>query len=268
MMRIVRILSAMTNYALFGDALMKQSCGGLLPLVVALICLSACQLGPTPAPRGASPSPTAAATADAARCARLAQRGFTPCPPTADHLTLPPTTIRNATNGAISDTTAQQWGKAFQLTEAYYRWALQANARSALTGGGLADASPQAVSNLFGTDLMDLDDAKRAGGSLTYQPPSFPVPQVVSLPATLQDSMRRQGLASSPYGLAVRFTGPTRRGIRTPDGNERVIVTRDAAFQADGLVWGELRSDPDLGEIWYEHGSYGCQDSVRNVCGL
>jgi len=249
---------------------MKQGCGGLLPLVtVALVVLlSACQPAPAPTPGASAHPPTTTPTPDQARCARLAQRGFTPCPPTAAQLKLPPTTIKNATNGAVSDTTAQQWGRAFQLTEAYYRWALQANARDALTKGALSDASTQAVANLFASDLMDLDDAKQAGGTLAYDPPAIPITQLVIVPASLQDAIRRQGLAPAAYGVAVRFTGPTRRSIRMPNGAERTVIVRDATFQADGLVWGELRVDPDLGAIWYEHGSYGCQDSVRSVCAL
>jgi hypothetical protein len=268
-MDIVRFLSAMSNYALFGERLMKHRCGAWLPLLAALALASACQVGPptaqTPTPR---PSASAHAPADPQRCDRLAKRGFTPCPPTPDRMPLPPTTIRNATNGAVSDATAQLWGRAFQLTEAYYRWALQANARGALTSGVLSEASPQAVGNLFGTDLMDLDDAKQAGGVLVYEPPSTPVAQVVPIPPNLQDAMRRQGLTPAAYGLAVRFMGPTRRTIRQPSGSETVVIVRDSAFQADGLVWGVAKSDPDLGSIWYEQGSYGCQGSVRDVCRL
>src|ERR1700730_6551123 len=106
---------------------MRQRCGAMMPLLIVMLGLSACQSGPptSHASPTAHPSVTAG-TPDAQRCARLVKRGFVPCPPPADRLQLPPTTIRNATNGAVSDATAQQWGRAFQLTEAYYRWALQA----------------------------------------------------------------------------------------------------------------------------------------------
>src|SRR5215472_3843191 len=179
---------------------MKQRRGTWMPPLIILLALSACQSGPlsSRASPTSHPSVTAAAP-DPQRCARLAQRGFTPCPPTPDRLTLPPTTIRNATNGAVPDATAQQWGRAFQLTEAYYRWALQANARSALTGGGFADPGPQAVDNLFGSDLMDLDNAKRTNGVLVYDPPSIPVTKVVVVPTNLQDAMHLQGLKPATY---------------------------------------------------------------------
>src|SRR5262252_10436907 len=154
---------------------MRQQRGTWMPLIVVLLGLGACQSGPpsSHASPTAHPSVTAA-TADPQRCTRLARRGFTPCPPTADRLSLPPTTIRNATNGAVPDATAQQWGHAFQLAQAYYYWAMENNARSALTSGVLADSSPQAVANLFGSDLMDLDKAKSAGGTLVYEPPRVP----------------------------------------------------------------------------------------------
>ena len=242
---------------------------GLLVLVVAG--LSACS-GPLPAthasPATRGSAPPSAAVGDPQRCARLARRGFTPCPPTADRFQLPPTTIRNATSGAVPDATAHEWGRAFQLTEAYYRWALQANARSALTSGAFTDPSPQAIDNLFGSDLMELDAAAQAGGALEYEPPPIPITQVVLIPTDLQNAMQRQGLVRSQYGLAVKFTGPTRRAIRLPNGQEKVLVVRDANFVVTGLVWGNLQMDSDLGLIWYEHGIYGCDGSVRVACQL
>src|SRR5215472_11798098 len=137
---------------------MKQRRGTWMPPLIILLALSACQSGPlsSRASPTSHPSVTAAAP-DPQRCARLARRGFTPCPPTADRLSLPPTTIRNATNGAVPDATAQQWGHAFQLTEAYYRWAVGAEQRQALTAGLLGDSS--ASINLFGPDLIDIDEA-------------------------------------------------------------------------------------------------------------
>jgi hypothetical protein len=250
--------------------MMKQRCGGLVPLVVILLGLSACDVGLPAAHGPASPRPSApaAASADPQRCARLAKRGFTPCPPAPDRLPLPPTTIRNATNGAVPDATAQQWGRAFQLTEAYYRWALQNNVRVALTSGVLADPSPQAVANLFGTDLMDLDDAQRAGGTLLYEPLAMPMTQLVAIPADLQQAMRRQGLVPTSYGLAVHFTGPGRRAIRYSDGHETAIVSSGADFSATLLIWGEFRADADMSAIWYERGTYGCDGNVRIACQL
>src|SRR5215467_11956743 len=179
-------------------------------LVVLILGLSACEgasSGHTP-PKAPSSAPSVAVSADPQRCARLAKRGFTPCPPTPDKMPLPPTTIRNATNGAISDATAQQWGRAFQLARAYYYWAIQNGVRSGLTSGGFADPSPEAVGNLFGRDLKDLDTAKEAGGVLVYQPPMITITQVVLIPSDLQDAMRKEGLTPTRYGLAVRFTGP------------------------------------------------------------
>jgi hypothetical protein len=248
---------------------MKQRRGAWMPLLIVMLASSACQSA-MPTSNGSPkthPSVTNG-TADPQRCARLAQRGFTPCPPTADRLQLPPTTIRNATNGAVPDATAQQWGRAFQLAQAYYYWAMENNARSALTSGVLADPSPQAVANLFGTDLMDLDNAKSAGGTLVYEPPNTPITQVVPITAGLQDAMRRQGLTPSQFGLAVRFTGPTRRTIRLANGTETAIISHDATFAVNGLLWGELKADRDLGSIWFQDGNYGCDGSVRDVCQL
>jgi hypothetical protein len=244
--------------------------GRMAPLVALILGLGACQgagLPHTPAP---SHTPTAApsAAADAQRCERLAKRGFTPCPPPANRLVLPPTTIRNATNGAVSDATAQQWGRAFQLAQAYYYWALSNGSRRGLTSGVLSDASPSATGNLFSSDLMDLDNASRKRGILVVQPLRMTTSQLVPIPSTLSDAMQRQGLATSGYGFAVHFVGPNRRAIRLTDGSEEELTSSDATYTADVLIWGEFKADSDLGAIWFEHGNYGCDGNVRNVCHL
>src|SRR5256884_3235457 len=125
---------------------MKLHLGRLSPLFALVLVLSACEgVGLPHTSGGHSPSASSPATDDPQRCVRLAKRGFTPCPPPPAKLALPPTTIRNATGGAVSDATAQQWGRAFQLTEAYYRWAMQVNSRDALTAGAMSDKTPEAV---------------------------------------------------------------------------------------------------------------------------
>jgi hypothetical protein len=236
-------------------------------LIALLLAATACSVGtpqthnsPTPT-HSASPSPTA----DAARCARLAKRGFTPCPPLASQLKLPATTIKNATNGAVDDATVQKWGRAFQLGQAYYYWVMDQNARDALTSGVLTD--PSATDNLFGADLRDLDAAKQKDGALVSRQFAMPVTEVVIVPSSLQDEMRTHGLTPKPYGLAVRFQGPATHAVRFQDGHEEVLGTSGADVIVDGLVWGELRSDPDLGDNWYEFGVYSCKD-IKSVCQL
>ena len=238
-----------------------------LAFVALLLALTACSVGTpqahtTPKP---SASGTPRPTVDAARCARLAQRGFTPCPPLPSQLKLPPTTIKNATNGAIDDATAQRWGRAYQLAQAYYYWALDQNARDAITSGVFADVS--ATGNLFGSDLTDLDKARQVGGVLVTTEFTMTTTQAVVIPETLRTAMERQGLAYKPYGLAVRFKGPASDSIRYPDGHLETLGSVGPDFVADLVAWGELKPDPDLGEIWYEYGHYGCED-IRSVCQL
>jgi len=180
-------------------------------------------------------------------------------------LKLPPTTIKNATDGAVDDATVQKWGKAFQLAQAYYYWAMQQNARDDLTSGVLAD--PRAVGNLFGTDLQQLDQARQEGGMLVAVPYRMPITQAVVTPSDLQQRMQAQGLTPQPFALAVHFQGPASRSIHFPDGHEASLGSVGPDDVADTLIWGELRSDPDLEQIWYEFGYYGCEE-IRNVCRL
>jgi hypothetical protein len=232
-------------------------------LAVLLLVCAACQAGTPQAHSTPKPSASASATPDAQRCARLAKRGFTPCPPLASQLKLPPTTIKNATNGAVDDATVQKWGRAYQLAQAYYYWAMDANARSALTSDVLAD--PTATDSLFGADLEQLDQAKQEGGTLVVQFLKMPLTQVVVIPVDVQDAMRRQGHIVRPDGIVNQFVGPGKRAIRYPDGHEKALPANEADFTTHTLIWGELKSDPDLGDIWCEYGVYGC-DEIKKAC--
>jgi hypothetical protein len=237
----------------------------LLVLWILMLACAGCQTGAPQAHSTPKPSAAPSATPDAARCARLAKRGFTPCPPLASQLKLPPTTIKNATNGAVDDATVRRWVQAFQLGQAYYYWVMDQNARDALTSGVLAD--PNAAGNLFGPDLRDLDKAKQNGGALVSKQFAMPITQAVVIPNELQASIRNQNLTPKPFGLATRFQGPASHSIRYTDGHEEILGSVGSDFVADTVGWGELRSDPDLGDIWYEYGYYGCEE-IRTVCQL
>src|SRR4051812_42977528 len=94
---------------------MRLERGAIVLLATLFLGFSACQGGPPKphTPTAGSPSASVSNAADTARCQRLARRGFTPCPPPADKLQLPPTKVRNGTNGTVPDPTAEQWGRAF-----------------------------------------------------------------------------------------------------------------------------------------------------------
>jgi hypothetical protein len=180
-------------------------------------------------------------------------------------LKLPATTIKNATNGAVDDATVQRWAHAFQLGQAYYYWVIAQNARDVLTSGFFGDQA--ATDNLFGTDLRDLDQAKQKGGVLVAKEYSIPITQAVVIPPQLQEVIRAHGFTPKPYGLATRFQGPASHTIRFPDGHEETQFSVGNEKIVDTVDWAELRSDPDLGEIWYEYGYYGCEE-IRSVCQL
>ncbi len=233
-------------------------------LAVLLLACTACQSGTPQAHTTPRPSVAPTVAPDAQRCARLAKRGFTPCPPLASQLKLPPTTIKNATNGAVDDATVQRWGRAFQLGQAYYYWVIEQNARGALTSGVLGD--PAGTDNLFSSDLQDLDQAARQGGKLVVQLPRVPLTEFVPVPADLQDAIRRQGLTPKPYAIVNQFVGPETRRIVFPDGHEQMIASVDGTFSDYIITWGEFKSDPDLGDIWYDYGYYGCEGTVKSAC--
>src|ERR1700704_4903163 len=222
-----------------------SSSGTRIGLVLAalLLAVTACQAGTPQARTSPKPTPSASpgASPDAQRAPALAKRGFTPGPPLSSQLQLPPTTIKNATDGAVDDATAQKWGHAFQLGQAYYYWVLDQNAREALTSGVLAD--PTATDTLFGGDLEELDQAKREGGTLVQRPPGLSVLQIVVVPSDLQQAMSRQGLIPKGFAVAVRFVGPQSRSIRFADGRQKDLVSVGQVYVATAMTWGSFQDD-------------------------
>jgi hypothetical protein len=228
------------------------SCGGSQP-----------KHRPLPKPR-----PTLSVQAASARCARLAALGFDPCPPPPSQIQLPKASIRNATDGAISNATAQEWGRAFLRGQAYYYWAIQHDDEQTLRSGVFALSDPTTVGNLFGGDLQELDEVRQSGGTIIYQPPQTPIVQVVVIPSSLQAAMTRQGLHPANYGMAVEFKGPERRAVRLHNGSIETIFSVGPQYVDDFLVWGVVKVDPSLGSIWYEYGIYECNGPVKLACGL
>ncbi len=235
-------------------------------VVILLVGLAGCGNGQAASHTSPSrrPSPAVSATPDVARCARLAKLGFTPCPPLPSQMRLPPTTIRNATGGAISDETARRWGRAFQLSQAYYYWVMQHGDRDALTSGALAD---QAASvNVFGPDLMDIDRAREWNGKLVDRPPALAEIRLVVLPSSLKEAMSKQGLAQSDYGFVIELRGPASRSVSLPSGQRRALWSVDASQVQWLLEWGQYERTQDLGDIWYAHSLYGCSGVVQSTC--
>jgi hypothetical protein len=263
---IVRDLSVLTNYApAEGQRMcMGRRCAYLL--LSLLVGLAGCGSGQTAASVSPSNRPTSvvSATPDTARCARLARLGFVPCPPLPSQMKLPPTTIRNATGGAVSDATARRWGRAFQLSQAYYYWVMQHGDRDALTSGALAD---QAASiNVFGADLMDIDHANQLHGKLVDRPPVLLQIRLVPLPPVLKDAITKQGLVSSDYGFVIELHGPAGRSVSFANGEEQSLWSVDSNQTQWLLEWGQYEQTQDLGAIWHAHGLYGCSGIVQSLC--
>ncbi len=242
-----------------------RSLGSLAMVMLALIACGGNQ------PKHSLPQksrPILSAQAAKARCARLAALGFDPCPPLPSRIQLPKAQIRNGTNGAISNATAELWGMAFLRGQAYYYWAIQHDDEQTLRSGVFALPDPTTVGNLFGGDLQELDEVRQAGGTMIYQPPQTPIVQVVVIPSSLQTAMTNQGLHPAAYGLAVEFKGPESRVLQLPDGKRKVIFSIGPGYVDDFLVWGVLKPDSSLGSIWYEYGVYECRGIVTSICNL
>ncbi|TMC04560.1 MAG: hypothetical protein E6J41_24500 [Chloroflexi bacterium] len=238
----------------------------LFTLAAACVVVAACGSSPVTARRASSPpTPDAAAVA---RCQQLSLRGVTPCPPA--NLALEHISIRNGTNGAVTDAAAREQGAAYLREHALYDWAVrQPGGDAFLTSGALARPETGRT-NIFRAEVKLFADARAAGGTAHIVPPTTTEVTLVPVPASLQEAARRDGLQPSPFAWVDNQAGPAHAWFVTPDG-----AAHDEVRIADGqphpiLVFGQVEQDAELGAIWFVGGAYGCLASmeVRHVCGI
>jgi len=234
------------------------------------VCLVAAACGAAAVTPKRSPS-ASVATPDAAaiaRCQVLAERSVTPCPPA--NLALEHIAIHNGTHGAVSDAVARDEGTAYLREHALFDWAVRQQRGDVFLTSGALVPPEMGRTNIFRAEIKVFTDARAAGGRALIEPLTTTDITLVPVPASLQDSARRDGLEPSPYAWVDNQAGPARAAVEAPDG-----ASRNEVLIADGqphpiLVFGQVKVDPQLGPIWYLGGEYGCLASivVRNVCAI
>jgi len=233
-------------------------------------CLAAAACGSAAVTAKRTPSASAATpnAAAVARCQQLAARGVTPCPPA--NLALEHIAIRNGTRGAVTDAAVREQGNAYLREHALFDWAVRQQGGDAFLMSGALVPPEMGRTNIFRAEIRVFADARTAGGRARIEPLTTTEITLVPVPEPLQEAARRDGLVPSPYAWVDNQAGPARASIELPDGG-----LRDEVRIADGqphpiLVFGQVRSDADLGAIWYLGGEYGCLASieVRGVCGI
>ena len=232
------------------------------------VCLVAAACGAASVSARTSPHPASTPDAGSTRCQLLLQRSVSPCPP-AD-LPLERITIHNGTHGAVPDADVQAQGEAYIRAHGLYVWAVhQRDGDQFLLSGALVPMQTARIS-IFRGEVKVFADARAAGGQAHIDPLTTTQITLVPVPQSIQTIAQGDGLQPSPYAWVDNQMGPAHAWIDLPDGTSRDEVTIGAGEPEPILVFGQMRSDAELGAIWYMGGEFNCLggSGVRAVCGL
>jgi len=241
----------------------------LVPLLAACLAATACGSPPASSGKPSASTPTGVSDdAAAARCQQLLLRHIVPCPPTS--LPGERITVRNGTHGALTDPDVRELGMAYLRVHALYVWAVRQQAGDGFLLSGAIVPPETGRTNIFRAEIKLFADARSAGGRARIDPLTTTEITLVPVPQALQDLARQDGLTPSPYAWVDNQAGPAHAWIEMPDGRSRDVVRIGAGQPHPILVFGQVRSDAELGSLWYLGGEYGCLASakVRAVCAL
>jgi hypothetical protein len=234
----------------------------LLTVAVAALLCAACGQGTqTGAPRPATSGGTPRA-ATAVECAPLKARApsIEECPPRNLALDRPATS-----HGAgVAEADAAQAAEGVARSYAIYNWAIN-RADTGFIGAGLISyATGTAVPISFGEDLQFLQQARQASARYRIDPPlRLVAARAVAESAAMRGQALPHGLVPGPMALVLTFQGPYRAYI-----GDRLVRSDPSNFVARVVLFGELRSDADLGgPIWLWGGYVGCDQAwVQELC--
>lgn len=230
---------------------------------LAVACGGGSASAPTPSP-SLTPRPTP--TVD--RCAELAKRQITVCPPV--DLPIPKVPVVDKTNGLL---TAQQLRNEAEAVERWFAldyWALGNSGASLLKSPIMV--APGVENQEFGVDLSFLDRADRQGGTLRVLAP-YRLTGLVAVP--LSEAVRqiatKQGLAATDHGWVYTSQGPAHIILQVPGKPDEVLFDAPSNEMLTLLLLGSPQRDQILGWVWQAGGDYSCTDPqqtkvIRDAC--
>ena len=164
----------------------------------------------------------------------------------------PAPTVKNMTNGAVSQADAQHWADANNLASGWFKWAEEHD-------------QPFLLGRLGAGSLVSGDEQTALSqGASILQPDCNLYPTTVALLPVGPDGVayftRKNLPADTSYVLVE--TGPggaCAATVRYPDGHATSLpeLTNTIPF----FVPGVLRTDPLLGDLWYTDAGGNCNDS-------
>ncbi len=235
----------------------------LLLVGAAVACGGGGASAPTPTP-SRTPKPTP--TID--RCAELAKRQITVCPP-AD-LAIPKVPVTDKTNGLLTPQQLRNEAEAVERWFALDNWALDHRGASLLRSSVMV--SPGLENLEFSLDLQLLDKADSAGGTLKVATAI----QLIRLDAVpLSNSVRQisagQGLVAGDHGWVYTIHGPGRVLLQVPGKADEVVIDLPSTLVQPILLLGSAHRDPILGWVWVAGGDFNCTNAqqpkvIRDAC--
>jgi hypothetical protein len=164
--------------------------------------------------------------------------------------------VVDATNGAVSSTTAQQWGDALMRETAWENWAITAN-QVGLFDNGIVSASQTEP----GLVLPQGATGFRIVG------PRWPSSlRLIPLSSASQTFLG----TTDAYALVFTFNAGWSVQAVFPNGTTHAITDQSAAAGTSVFVAGKLTTVADFGQLWYGSASFVCNTNepapVLRIC--
>lgn len=193
-----------------------------------------------------------------AACAALWQPYDVTGVPPADLLSKVPAApkVRNMTQNAVSDKTAQEWADASNRQSAWYGWAVANGQQPFLEHL----ASP--------TELVRSSDSSvLLDGARIVYPTCALYPDTITVAPTDADEIAFfEGInvtVKSKYTLVETFRGSCQINAIYPDGHK--VMLSDRVDSITNFFPGTTRSDQLLGDLWMTEASGTCDSSIRQT---
>jgi hypothetical protein len=217
----------------------------------------------------ATPSPSVSASAgvsEATWVAYWAKLGVSPAPPrdVADYVRRPIPTALNRTSGAISDAQANLWAKALFRSSSIEEWAGEHLLDGVFTGSTNPTGDPNPSLDIYGGVVRVIQKYKSQGASQI----SGTNPQIRQVAVYTTSAADRARVPApkvlTPFVIVYSAVGPTDAVVQFPDGANKDLGGLRAGQTSTTVVSGSLKTDPVLGDLWYQTSVFEC-DRVLEV---
>jgi hypothetical protein len=164
--------------------------------------------------------------------------------------------VVDATNGAVSSTTAKRWGDALMRENAWENWAITADQTGLFDNGVISapEAEPGLVLPQGATSFRIV--GQRWPASL----------QLVSVSTSAQGFLRD----TDGYALILEFSRAWSVDAVFANGTTQPLTAQSVSAGQRFVVIGKLEQPANFGEVWYASASFACDSSepqpVRALC--